>query len=82
MPKLKASELEIMNDHTKAMIGYCMFKNGMRHKDFAKAVGFSRKTAYNRFENPESYDLRELRRIIKKFNLNKEQIIELIGVEV
>lgn len=80
MQKLKPSETAIMNDRTKSIVGYCMFKNGMNHSDWARVIGVSQSTNYNRLHNPQSYTLGELRAICKRFKLTKEQIVELIGV--
>lgn len=81
-PSLKEIELSAMNDRTKSIIGYCMFKHGLKHADMAKVIGVGQKAIYDRLHKPENYRLHELRAIIKKFNLTKEQIVELIGVDV
>ena len=82
MPKLKPNDTELANRRTRAIISYGMDKEDISEKELAKRMCRDVRTVQNKRNKPETINLGELRIFCKLFKLTKEQIIEMLGVEV
>ena len=82
MPKLKPTDKEQMDSRTKGIIAYIKAKCGYDAETLALRIGISASGLYRKMEDPQTLKLREIRLLVKARKLTKEQIIELIGVEV
>lgn len=63
MPRLKESQTEIKNRHSRGVVKKHMELKGFDAKQFATQLGMSRSSYFNKMKNPELFTLRDLRRM-------------------
>jgi len=76
VPKLRVSEEEKNDRVIRAKIKVGMEINNLSIDDMCIATGVSKKTWFNRMNNPAGFTVMELRRISKKLRIPAKNILD------
>lgn len=76
--KRTVSVEEKKNRRITGAINYYLEVEGYSKTEFAKVLGVSLSTLYNRMQNPETFSIKEVRRLAKLFSLTEKELIAMI----
>lgn len=81
MPKLRKTDAEKQNAYLLGTISKQMYVLDISRFQIAACMGVKEKTYYNRLKKPENLSLGELRSIIHKLHIPKEDMLSALGYE-
>lgn len=78
MPKLSKSKSEQQDAIARGLLKYAQGQYDLNVKQLAAVLGCSERTYRNRYNSPETLTLRELRRLVSKGYIKREEIINIV----
>lgn len=79
MPKLKKSPDELANTYLLTAIGSSAIFYAHKPEKQAAIAGVSRASWYRRLKEPETFTLRELRRLARKYRWDDQTLRDIFG---
>ena len=81
MPKLRMSDEQIQDAFLRQAIKGSAGFFQLSSEELARAAGCARATWYRRINQPETFTLAELRRMVKRFHWTAMQVGSFVGVK-
>ncbi|MDP4153283.1 MAG: hypothetical protein Q8865_07600 [Bacillota bacterium] len=81
MPRLAKSDNQKRNDYLLGTMAKQQIIYDLPNQSLSLPMGVSRKTVYNRLNDPDKFTLAELRMLIKKLHIPAEDMLIALGYE-